>query len=118
MRSNPVTSVSGSPAAQSRLSHSGCAYMTGEAPFSPRGPRLVLDTMRMGAGGPPNPVLLGQAGQRDRSRDDHSDPNHLCHNVSHDEFIRDDTTLGLLAALPCPPSPGRPTWAIPHRCPT
>ena len=38
----------------------GWALMKGEAPFSPRGPVLMLDTMWAGAGGPPNPVLLAR----------------------------------------------------------
>ena len=42
------------------MSRSGFAYMKGEAPFSPRGPQLLLDTMWSGAGGPPNPALLGR----------------------------------------------------------
>src|SRR5258705_6688409 len=42
------------------MSRSGFAYMKGEAPFSPRGPQLLLDTMWSGAGGPFNPVLLGR----------------------------------------------------------
>jgi 3-oxo-5,6-didehydrosuberyl-CoA/3-oxoadipyl-CoA thiolase len=42
------------------MSRSGFAYMKGETPFSPRGPQLLLDTMWSGAGGPPNPVLLGR----------------------------------------------------------
>ena len=32
--------------------------MKGDAPFSPRGPVFLLDTMWAGAGGPPNPTLL------------------------------------------------------------
>ncbi|MEA2197080.1 MAG: hypothetical protein QOJ25_1131 [Solirubrobacteraceae bacterium] len=40
------------------MSRSGWAYMKGEAPFMPRGPVLLLDTMWAGAGGPPNPTLL------------------------------------------------------------
>jgi acetyl-CoA acetyltransferase len=36
----------------------GWALMKGEAPFMPRGPQLILDTMWAGAGGPPNPALL------------------------------------------------------------
>src|SRR6202161_3033425 len=40
------------------MSRSGWAQMKGDAPFSPRGPVLLLDTMWAGAGGPPNPVLL------------------------------------------------------------
>src|ERR1700729_2282682 len=40
------------------MSRSGWAQMKGDAPFSPRGPILLLDTMWAGAGGPPNPVLL------------------------------------------------------------
>lgn len=41
------------------MSRSGWAYMKGDAPFSPRGPVFLLDTMWAGAGGPPNPKLLG-----------------------------------------------------------
>src|SRR5580700_7531372 len=40
------------------MSRSGWANMKGDAPFSPRGPVLLLDTMWAGAGGPPNPTLL------------------------------------------------------------
>src|SRR3954453_20202097 len=50
----------GIPGGHESISRSGFAYMKGEAPFSPRGPQLVLDTMWSGAGGPPNPVLLGR----------------------------------------------------------
>jgi acetyl-CoA acetyltransferase family protein len=42
------------------MSRSGWAQMKGDAPFSPRGPLLLLDTMWAGAGGPPNPVLLAR----------------------------------------------------------
>ena len=42
------------------MSRSGWALMKGDAPFSPRGPVLWLDTMWAGAGGPPNPVLLAR----------------------------------------------------------
>jgi acetyl-CoA acetyltransferase len=42
------------------MSRSGFAHLEGEAPFSPRGPQLVLDTMWSGAGGPLNPLLLGR----------------------------------------------------------
>jgi acetyl-CoA acetyltransferase family protein len=42
------------------MSRSGWAYMKGDAPFSPRGPVLLLDTMWAGAGGPPNPVLVAR----------------------------------------------------------
>ncbi|MEA2459779.1 MAG: hypothetical protein QOC95_2751, partial [Thermoleophilaceae bacterium] len=41
-------------------SRSGWAFMKGDAPFSPRGPIFMLDTMWAGAGGPPNPTLLAQ----------------------------------------------------------
>jgi acetyl-CoA acetyltransferase family protein len=34
--------------------------MKGDAPFSPRGPVFMLDTMWAGAGGPPNPTLLAR----------------------------------------------------------
>src|SRR6266702_2687924 len=40
------------------MSRSGWALMKGDAPFSPRGPVFMLDTMWAGAGGPPNPRLL------------------------------------------------------------
>jgi 3-oxo-5,6-didehydrosuberyl-CoA/3-oxoadipyl-CoA thiolase len=42
------------------MSRSGWAYMKGDAPFAPRGPVLLLDTMWAGAGGPPNPALLAR----------------------------------------------------------
>src|SRR6201990_106944 len=42
------------------MSRSGWANMKGNAPFSPRGPVLLLDTMWAGAGGPPNPALLAR----------------------------------------------------------
>src|SRR5438128_7298656 len=42
------------------MSRSGWAYMKGEAPFMPRGPVFMLDTMWAGAGGPPNPTLLAR----------------------------------------------------------
>jgi acetyl-CoA acetyltransferase family protein len=42
------------------MSRSGWALMKGDAPFSPRGPVLMLDTMWAGAGGPPNPTLLAR----------------------------------------------------------
>jgi acetyl-CoA acetyltransferase family protein len=42
------------------MSRSGWAFMKGEAPFRPRGPMLMLDTMWAGAGGPPNPALLAR----------------------------------------------------------
>jgi acetyl-CoA acetyltransferase len=35
------------------MSRSGWAYIKGDAPFSPRGPIRLLDTMWSGAGGPP-----------------------------------------------------------------
>jgi acetyl-CoA acetyltransferase family protein len=42
------------------MSRSGWAQMKGDAPFSPRGPVFLLDTMWSGAGGPPNPALLAR----------------------------------------------------------
>lgn len=42
------------------MSRSGWALMKGEAPFFPRGPVLMLDTMWAGAGGPPHPALLAR----------------------------------------------------------
>ena len=42
------------------MSRSGWAFMKGEAPFSPRGPIFLLDTMWAGAGGPPHPALLAR----------------------------------------------------------
>ena len=128
------------------MSRSGWAYMKGDAPFMPRGPQFVLDTMWSGAGGPPNPKLLARnayigmietaqnvadryamtreeidafalrSQQRARAARDsgrlareiapvtipatRKTPERL---VEHDEFIRDDTTLESLAALPAQP---------------
>lgn len=42
------------------MSRSGWAFMKGEAPFTPRGPVFLLDTMWAGAGGPVNPKLLAR----------------------------------------------------------
>ena len=42
------------------MSRSGWAYMKGDAPFAPKGPVILLDTMWAGAGGPPNPKLLAR----------------------------------------------------------
>ncbi len=42
------------------MSRSGWANMKGDAPFMPRGPVFLLDTMWAGAGGPPNPTLLAR----------------------------------------------------------
>ncbi len=42
------------------MSRSGWALMKSDAPFSPRGPILLLDTMWAGAGGPPHPALLAR----------------------------------------------------------
>ncbi|HYY74415.1 MAG TPA: thiolase family protein [Solirubrobacterales bacterium] len=42
------------------MSRSGWAFMKAEAPFMPRGPMFILDTMWAGAGGPPNPNLLAR----------------------------------------------------------
>jgi acetyl-CoA acetyltransferase family protein len=50
------------------MSRSGWALMKGEAPFMPRGPVLMLDTMWTGAGGPPNPNLLARDAYVDMMR--------------------------------------------------
>jgi acetyl-CoA acetyltransferase family protein len=50
------------------MSRSGWAFMKGEAPFMPRGPVLLLDTMWAGAGGPPNPTLLARDAYIDMMR--------------------------------------------------
>jgi acetyl-CoA acetyltransferase len=50
------------------VSRSGWALMKGEAPFMPRGPVLMLDTMWAGAGGPPNPALLARDAYIDMMR--------------------------------------------------
>lgn len=42
------------------MSRSGWSIMKGDAPFMPRGPQFILDTMWSGAGGPPNPSLLAR----------------------------------------------------------
>src|ERR1700741_1891198 len=46
----------GLPGGVESMSRWGWAYMRGDAPFSPRGPVILLDTMWAGAGGPPNPA--------------------------------------------------------------
>jgi acetyl-CoA acetyltransferase family protein len=129
------------------MSRSGWAQMKGDAPFSPRGPIFLLDTMWAGAGGPPNPVLLARnayvemiktaqnvadryqisreeidafalrshqhaAAARDSGRfaaeihpvvipGTRKEPGRT---FEHDEMIRGDTTLELLAALPPQPN--------------
>jgi acetyl-CoA acetyltransferase family protein len=40
------------------MSRSGWTFMKGDAPFMPRGPIFMLDTMWCGAGGPPHPGLI------------------------------------------------------------
>jgi acetyl-CoA acetyltransferase family protein len=50
------------------MSRSGWALMKGDAPFMPRGPLLMLDTMWSGAGGPPNPALLARDAYIDMMR--------------------------------------------------
>jgi len=50
------------------MSRSGWSLMKGEAPFTPRGPVLMLDTMWAGAGGPPNPALLARDAYIDMMR--------------------------------------------------
>src|SRR3954470_3838858 len=50
------------------MSRSGWALMRGDAPFMPRGPVLLLDTMWAGAGGPPNPNLLARDAYIDMMR--------------------------------------------------
>jgi acetyl-CoA acetyltransferase family protein len=42
------------------MSRSGWAFMKGDAPFMPRGPIFLLDTMWAGAGGPPHPALIAR----------------------------------------------------------
>ncbi|MDT5353007.1 MAG: hypothetical protein QOJ56_1539 [Mycobacterium sp.] len=42
------------------MSRSGWAFMKGDAPFLPRGPLIMLDTMWSGAGGPPHPDLAAR----------------------------------------------------------
>src|SRR3954469_3352174 len=50
------------------MSRSGWAFMKGEAPFRPRGPIFMLETMWAGAGGPPNPALLARDAYIDMMR--------------------------------------------------
>src|SRR3989440_2657670 len=56
------------------MSRSGWALMKGEAPFMPRGPVLMLDTMWTGAGGPPNPTLLPREAYFDMMRTAQNEP--------------------------------------------
>jgi acetyl-CoA acetyltransferase family protein len=136
------------------MSRSGWAYMKGDAPFAPRGSVLLLDTMWVGAGGPPNPVLLARnayismietaqnvANRYELTREEidafalrsqqHAkaarDSGRLAKEImpvqipatkktpartfEHDEFIRDDTTAELLAALPVQPGTTQMTAA-------
>src|SRR6201981_283913 len=136
------------------MSRSGWAYMKGDAPFSPRGPVLLLDTMWAGAAGPPNPKLLARnayismietaqnvANRYELTREEidafalrsqqHAkaarDSGRLPKEImpvqipatkktpartfEHDEFIRDDTTAELLAALPVQPGTTQMTAA-------
>src|SRR5579884_969347 len=50
------------------MSRSGWAWMKGDAPFMPRGPVFLLDTMWSGAGGPPHPALLARDAYMDMIR--------------------------------------------------
>jgi acetyl-CoA acetyltransferase family protein len=50
------------------MSRSGWALMKGDAPFMPRGPVLMLDTMWAGAGGPPHPALVARDAYIDMMR--------------------------------------------------
>jgi acetyl-CoA acetyltransferase family protein len=136
------------------MSRSGWALIKGDAPFSPRGPVFMLDTMWAGAGGPANPVLLARnayiamietaqnvADRYSLTRDEidafalrsqqHAkaarDSGRLAKEImpvtiaatkkapkrlfEHDEFIRDDTTAELLAALPAQPGTTQMTAA-------
>ena len=129
------------------MSRSGWALMKGDAPFSPRGPVFMLDTMWAGAGGPPNPALLQRdvyvemirtaqnvadryqltreeidafayrshhmaAAARDSGRFAlEIDPVEIpaarkspAWSFEHDESIRGDTTLEMLATLPPQPN--------------
>ncbi len=129
------------------MSRSGWAFMKGEAPFEPRGPRFMLDTMWAGAGGPPNPGLLERnayiamietaqnvadkysipreeidafalrshqhaAAARDSGRlakeifpvEVAGSRREPARRFEHDEFIRDDTSIEKLAALPAQPN--------------
>src|SRR5947209_246084 len=42
------------------MSRSGWAFTKGDAPFMPRGPIFLLDTMWSGSGGPPHPDLVAR----------------------------------------------------------
>src|SRR3954463_11402295 len=65
------------------MSRSGWALMKGEAPFMPRGPIFMLDTMWAGAGGPPKPALL--------ARDAYIDMMRTAQNVAdRDELTREE----------------------------
>jgi acetyl-CoA acetyltransferase family protein len=129
------------------MSRSGWAFMKGEAPFMPRGPIFMLDTMWAGAGGPPNPALLARdayiemmrtaqnvADRYELTREEidafalrsHQyaaaarDSGRLAKEIhpveipatrktpaqlfEHDEGIRGDTSLEMLAALPAQPN--------------
>jgi acetyl-CoA acetyltransferase len=105
------------------MSRSGWALMKGDAPFMPRGPVFMLDTMWAGAGGPPNPTLLArnayiemmQTAQNVADRysltREEIDPVEIPATrkqpgwtFEHDESIRGDSTAEKLAALPPQPN--------------
>lgn len=136
------------------MSRSGWAIMKGDAPFAPRGPVVLLDTMWAGAGGPPNPALLERnayismietaqnvadrygltreeidsfALRSQRRAKEARDSGRFAKEImpvqiaatkktpartfEHDDFIRDDTTAGALAALPAQPGTTQMTAA-------
>src|SRR3954453_3422149 len=75
------------------MSRSGWAVMKGDAPFMPRGPVLMLDTMWAGAGGPPNPALL--------ARDAYIDMIRTAQNVADDyELTREEIDAFALRSPP------------------
>jgi acetyl-CoA acetyltransferase family protein len=108
------------------MSRSGWAWMKGDAPFSPRGPLFLLDTMWAGAGGPPNPVLL--------ARDAYIEMIRTAQNVAdrygltreeidafalrsqlHAAAARDSGRLALeIHPVKVPATKGSPAWSFEH----
>ena len=80
------------------MSRSGWALMKGDAPFMPRGPVFMLDTMWAGAGGPPNPALL--------ARDAYIEMMRTAQNVADRyELTREEIDAFALRSTSTPPPP-------------
>jgi len=108
------------------MSRSGWAWMKGDAPFSPRGPLFLLDTMWAGAGGPPNPVLLARDAYIEmiRTAQNVADRYELTRQEidafalrshQHAAAARDSGRLGLeIWPVEIPATKSAPAWVLEH----